>query len=139
MIQVLFCTSQRGCNYIYIVFISNFLQFWLRGGGRCCKFLFLPIFKKVHINLRGGTFWDFFSFLAASLRLSWRKRYKSKIPAQQSWGYSLTPHYLQNPNWPPGGSKMAIIVQKGIYPPIIGCSKQLLENEFFYLILVAVL
>ena len=46
------CRS-KGCNDLKIVYISNFPQFWLMGGGGCQISIF-PIFKKVHIVLRGG-------------------------------------------------------------------------------------
>ena len=40
-------------------------------------------------------------------------------------------HRLQNQKWPPGGSKMADRVLKGVYPQVLGRSKQLLQNKFF--------
>ena len=40
-------------------------------------------------------------------------------------------HRLQNPKWPPGGSKMADGVWKGVYPQVFGHSKQLSLNKFF--------
>ena len=42
-----------------------------------------------------------------------------------------TPHRLQNPKWPPGGPKMADGVWKGVYPEVLGHSKQLSSNKFF--------
>merc|ERR1711923_62259 len=37
----------------------------------------------------------------------------------------------QNPKWPPGGPKMADGVWKGVYPQVLGRSRQLLLNKFF--------
>ena len=42
-----------------------------------------------------------------------------------------TPHRLQNPKWPPGGPKMAEGVWKGVYPQVLGRSRQLSLNKFF--------
>merc|ERR1712115_453897 len=37
----------------------------------------------------------------------------------------------RNPEWPPGGPKMAEGVWKGVYPQVLGRSKQLWLNKFF--------
>merc|ERR1712117_809713 len=42
-----------------------------------------------------------------------------------------TNHRPRNPKWPPGGPKMADGVWKGVYPYVLGRSRQLSLNKFF--------
>merc|ERR1711954_502032 len=53
----------------------------------------------------------------------------TSLAAKGALAHSL--HRLSNPKWPPGGPKMAEGVWKGVYPLVLGHSKQLSLNKFF--------
>ena len=67
-------------------------------------------------------------------RIEWKMEENTSLGVKKALAHRMQQNQnLKNPKWPPGGPKMANGVWIGVYPYLLGHTRQLSLNNFFYL------